>query len=225
MELVERAHPLGVTLGEVVVDRHHVNTVSCEGVEEHGQRGDEGLTFTCGHLGNLALVQGNATEYLYIVVDHVPFDLVAASCPLVMVDGLVAIDGDKVVGWVGGQLAVEVGGGNDGVGVLLETASRVLHDAVCHRHYFVKSLLESVKHLLVLFVDLVEDGLALIDGSVFDLCLQFRDLFAVGLSCALYVGLDLFRLGTQFVVAQLLDVGIDRLHLFHQGLDELHVSC
>ena len=36
MEHIERAHPLGVTLGQVVVDGHHVNTIAGEGVEEHG---------------------------------------------------------------------------------------------------------------------------------------------------------------------------------------------
>ena len=56
VEHIERSHPLGVTLGEVVVDGYHMHTVACEGVEEHRQCGDESLTLTGCHLGNLTLM-------------------------------------------------------------------------------------------------------------------------------------------------------------------------
>ena len=62
VELVERSHPLGVTLGKVIVHRHHMHAVAGQGVEEYGKSGNKGLAFTSGHLGNLALVQHGAAE-------------------------------------------------------------------------------------------------------------------------------------------------------------------
>ena len=53
MELIERSHPLGVSLGEVVVDGHHVYAFAREGVEEYGESRHEGLTLTGSHLGDV----------------------------------------------------------------------------------------------------------------------------------------------------------------------------
>ena len=62
VEHVERSHPLGVTLGQVIVHCDHVYTVACQGVKEHRQRGDERLTLTRSHLGNLSLMEHGAAK-------------------------------------------------------------------------------------------------------------------------------------------------------------------
>ena len=69
-ERVELAHPLGVALGQVVVDRDHVNAVSGQRIEIHRKRGDQRLAFTGLHLGDFALVQDNATDELHVEVPH-----------------------------------------------------------------------------------------------------------------------------------------------------------
>ena len=69
-ELVDLAHPLGVALGQVVVDGDHVNAVTGERVEVAGEGGDEGLAFAGLHFGDLALVQHHAADQLHVEVAH-----------------------------------------------------------------------------------------------------------------------------------------------------------
>ncbi len=69
-ELVDLAHPLGVALGQVVVDRDHVHAVAGERVQVAGEGGDERLAFAGSHLGDLALVQHHAADQLHVEVAH-----------------------------------------------------------------------------------------------------------------------------------------------------------
>ena len=69
-EAVDAAHPLGVALGEVVVDGDHVHALAGDGVEVAGERGDEGLALAGLHLGDMALVQGHGADELDIEVAH-----------------------------------------------------------------------------------------------------------------------------------------------------------
>ena len=69
-ETVKLTHPGRVTLGQIVVDRDHMHTLARQGVEYHGQCGDQGFAFACFHFGDLALVQHHATYKLHIIVAH-----------------------------------------------------------------------------------------------------------------------------------------------------------
>ena len=69
-EAVDLTHPLGVALGEVVVDGHDVDAAAGEGVQVGGEGGDEGLAFAGLHLGNLALVEDGAADELDVKVAH-----------------------------------------------------------------------------------------------------------------------------------------------------------
>src|SRR5690606_32954289 len=63
-------HPLGVPLGQVVVHGHHVNALPGQGVQVTGQRRHQGFTLTGTHFGNLAFVERDPTNHLYIEVAH-----------------------------------------------------------------------------------------------------------------------------------------------------------
>ena len=67
-ELVDPAHPLGVVLGQVVVDRDDVDALAGERVEVRRQRRDQGLALTGLHLGDVAEVQCGATHDLDVEV-------------------------------------------------------------------------------------------------------------------------------------------------------------
>ena len=139
VEHVERPHPLRVALGQVVVDGDDVYAVARQCVQEDGQRGHQRLTLTRGHLGYLALVQDGAAEELHVVVNHVPLRLVAAGHPVVVVDGLVALDVHEVM--AGSQFAVEVGGRHLHVGVVGEALGGALHDGEGHGAHLLQGLL------------------------------------------------------------------------------------
>ena len=68
--LVDAAHPLGVALGQVIVDGNDVHALAGDGVEVTGQGGDEGLAFAGLHLGDMPLVQRHGADELHIEVTH-----------------------------------------------------------------------------------------------------------------------------------------------------------
>ena len=68
---IERAHPLHVAAGEVVVDRDDVDALAFEGVQIGRQRGDQRLAFAGHHFGDRAAVQHHAADELHVEVPHV----------------------------------------------------------------------------------------------------------------------------------------------------------
>ena len=69
-ELVDLAHPLGIALGQVVVDRDHVHAVASQGVQVAGQGGHQRLALAGLHFRDFALVQHHAADQLYVEVTH-----------------------------------------------------------------------------------------------------------------------------------------------------------
>ena len=62
--LEHRLVPLGVALGEVVVDRDEVDAGAREPVQVERERGDEGLALAGLHLGDVALVENDSAHHL-----------------------------------------------------------------------------------------------------------------------------------------------------------------
>jgi hypothetical protein len=54
----------------VTVNDYLVHTFVGQGIQVHRQGGHQGLAFAGAHLGNLALVQGQATDQLHVEVTH-----------------------------------------------------------------------------------------------------------------------------------------------------------
>ena len=69
-EVVDRAHPLRVAPGEVVVGGDDVDAAAGQRVEDRRQRGDQRLALACLHLGDLALVEDRAAQELDVEVAH-----------------------------------------------------------------------------------------------------------------------------------------------------------
>ena len=67
-EAIDLAHPVGVALGQVVVDGDDVDALAGEGVEVGRQRGDERLAFARLHFGDVALMQDHAADELDVEV-------------------------------------------------------------------------------------------------------------------------------------------------------------
>ncbi len=225
VELEQHAHPLGVALGEVVVDGNHVHTLARQGVEVDGQGGHEGLALAGGHLGDFAAVEHHAADELHVVVDHVPRDFVAAGHPVVLVVCLVALNGDGGVG--SGEVAVAVGGGYlDGL-VLREAASRFFDHGEGFGQDVVEHLLGLVVGGLLQLVDALVEALLLVDGHVIlglDAVAQLLQLGLLGLDGEAYLFTELQRLGAQLVVGQCLDGGVYGEAGIEEGLDGLQVA-
>ena len=67
-EAVDRAHPLGVTLCQVVVDGDDVDAFAFKGIEVACRNAGEGLSFTCLEFQDLAFMQDDGSHDLHVVV-------------------------------------------------------------------------------------------------------------------------------------------------------------
>ncbi len=201
-----------------------MHAVAGQCIQEYGQRGHERLTFTCCHLGYLALVQHDAAEELHVVVHHLPFQVVAACRPVVVVDGLVAVDGDEVLAGVGGQLAVEVVGRDDGLLVLGEAAGGLLHNGEHLGHHLVQGRLVHFERLFLQLVYLGKDVGALVKRRALDGCLQFCNLLFLLCGGGLHLLPDFLCACSQSVVVESLYFGRLCFHALHERLYEFHVA-
>src|ERR1700678_2712058 len=61
-EPVDAAHPFGVALGQIIVDRDDVDALAFERIQVAGQRGNQRFAFARPHFGDAAPVQKNATD-------------------------------------------------------------------------------------------------------------------------------------------------------------------
>ena len=224
-ELVHRAHPFGVTFGQVVVHSDHMHALACQGIEVDRQRSHEGLTFTSGHLSNLALVQHDTANDLAVVVHHVPSHHVAARHPAVLEVGLVAFDGDVVV--FCGQLAVEVGGGHFHHFVFAEVFGCGLHYRERLGKDFVQRFFDVVELLFLEFVDLVVELLLFVGlhvGVGFGLGFQLGNFGHLGSGLVLDVFLEFHGLMTEAVDVEFDDLVISLEGLLEYGLQGLVVA-
>ena len=67
-EVIDRRHPSSVAAGEVIVDGHQVDALPGQRVQVEGQARHERLAFTGLHLGDLALVEDDASHQLDVEV-------------------------------------------------------------------------------------------------------------------------------------------------------------
>ena len=200
VEHIKRAHPFRVTLSQIIVDSYHMNTVSCQGIQEYRQGSHQSLTFTSRHFGNLTLMQYDTTKQLYIVVYHVPFHIVTACCPMVFPDSLIAIDRNEIFSFAS-QLTVEIGSSNYNLIVFRQTACCIFYDSKRCRQHFVQCLFVLVEHFFLKLINLREDSLTLFEFGVFDSSFQLFYLLVFFYSRILDDLLQLLCFGTKFVVA------------------------
>ena len=69
-EAVDLTHPLGVALGEVIVDGYNVHALAGQCVQIRGQGRDQRLAFAGLHLRDAALMQHDAADHLHAVMPH-----------------------------------------------------------------------------------------------------------------------------------------------------------
>ena len=69
-ELEDAPHPVGVALGEVVVDRDDMHALAGQRVEVRGQGRYERLAFARAHFRDLSVVQRHPADQLHIEVAH-----------------------------------------------------------------------------------------------------------------------------------------------------------
>ena len=69
-ELIELAHPLGVTSCKVIIDRNDVNAVARKSVEISGEGSNKSFTFTCFHFCDSSLMKNDTADNLNREVLH-----------------------------------------------------------------------------------------------------------------------------------------------------------
>jgi len=175
MELIKWSHPFGVTLGEVIIHGHDVNTISSQGIQEHRQGSYQSLTFTCCHFGNLTLMKHGTPEELHIVVNHRPLHVVTTGNPMVLPNGLIVFDTNEILA-LSSQQTVKLRSGHYYLFIFRKTACRILHDGKSLGMHFIQSLFVFIQYFLFQLINLSENRLTLFDFSSFDGGLQLFNL-------------------------------------------------
>ena len=190
-----------------------MDAVAREGVEEDRQGGRQRLSFAGKHLGNFSLMQDGSTKQLDVEVNHVPLGVVATCYPMVVIDGLLAVDVHEIVPC--GQLAVEIVCRHLDRLVLCEEFCRALYDGKYLGAHFVECLLETLQHILLQLVYLRKNRCTVLYVGGGNPTAQFANLCAQLAHRILYLLLNLLCSRAKFVVAECLNLGVHLQHGFH----------
>ena len=209
-----------------------MHALSCECVKEHGKGCNQGFTLTGCHFRNHAplllvgldtAVQDDTADELDIIVNHVPGNLVAAGNPVVLPNGLVALDGDEFAAF-GCQLPVKICCSNLYGGVLRKAACGRLNYCKCLGKDFVQDDLDGVVLVLHQLVALACKSLLAGYG---DILLQFflNLCYTVfkGLLHLTDTGFEGLRVCTKLIVREFVNFRVDGQNLVKDGLYCLHV--
>ena len=139
---------------------------------------------------------------------------------MVAPDGLVAFDGDEVAA-LACETSVELGGRHfDGL-ALGEACGGLAYGGEYHGEVVVELVLKDVEDVLFVFVDVVPEGLALVEGQRLDFLAELFDGEAVGLGGLGDVGAHFVYFGAELVVGEggkagafFLDFGYDGTYGF-----------
>ena len=221
MELVQRPHPLRVTLSQVVVHRNNVYAVTGKRVQENRQSSHQGFTLTGSHFGNFTLVENHTTEQLALVVGHIPSNFRAARHPMVMVDSLIAIDCQEILA-SSRQFAIVVGSGNNHL-TLRQTACSISNNSEDLRQFLIENNLQFVDLGFFKFVDLGVSFLTLFNLLPLDLSLQLVNLGSFLSHILLYFSTYVEGLLAKIIVRQALDGRVNHLDFFDVRHNEFSV--
>ena len=167
-------------------------------------------------------MQNDTTEQLYIVVYHVPDRIVTTGYPVILINGLIALDAYKV--FCSSQLAVEISGGNYDFFIFRETFCGSLDDWESNGQYFVQCFFVFIQNFFFYLVDLCKDFFAVFQFQAFDTRFQFFHFRTFGGSRLMDIFFEFFRFGTECVVVQFLNLRVSSFDFLHPGLDFFHVS-
>ena len=109
-------------------------------------------------------------------MDHFPFQVITTCSPVVMVDSLVAVNRNEVLPGICCQLTVKVCGSDYCFFILGKALSRLFDDGEDFWHHFIKGFLIDIENVFLNLVDLSKDVCTLVDGRIFNGCLQFGNL-------------------------------------------------
>ncbi len=142
---------------------------------------------------------------------------------MVLPEGLVTLDGHEVAP-LGGELAVHVGGGHLDGFVGGEAGRGFAHGGEHDGEVLLQLGFEGVEYVFLVAVDVVPEGLALVEGEVLDAAADFRDGVLVGLDGGGDVGAHLVDLVAELVVGELFEAGAESVDFIYDGFDFAQVA-
>ena len=200
-----------------------MNTAACKGIQEHWQCCHKGLTFTGRHLSDLTLMQNRTTNELNIVVHHVPHGLITSSFPMIVVDGFIALNVEEVVA-IGSKFTVKIGCCHLDCLILGEAFGSLLNDSKYRGQHLVELILDAVENFFLNLVNFSPQWFAIFILESLDFSLNRCNLVALWFYILFNLLFDCGTAGTQFIVRQLLYLGIRFLYLTNDGHELLQVT-
>ncbi len=142
---------------------------------------------------------------------------------MVLVDRLVAFDGYEVTS-LGCKVAVHLRCGYLNGFIMGEAGCGFTQCGKHHGEVLVEFLLESVENILFVDVNLVPQGLTLVERQFFNLFADFGNGIFIGLDGSLDVGAHVIDAAAKCVVVEVFHFGAEGLDGFDYRLDLLEVA-
>ena len=157
VELIKWSHPFRVTFWQIIIDCHHVHTVTGQSIQEYRQSSHQRLTLTGCHFCNLTLMQNDTTKQLHIIVHHSPCHIVTTGKPMVLPNSFIAFDTHKVFS-LRSQVTVELSSSHFDFRILRESAGCIFYDGKSLRKHIIQCFFILFKHFFFQLVNLRKDA-------------------------------------------------------------------
>ena len=166
VEFIERAHPLGVATGEVVVHRHS-GPAAARALRKTGNVATKRLSSPFASR-RPCHGEGPPSDELHVVVHHVPRHRRSRSRPRLLPIGLVAFDGHEVA--VGRNLAIHVRRSHLHSTFRSKAAGRLLHEGKRLGHDLGQDFLNALVDLELEGINLLKQRFLLVELREWKFC-------------------------------------------------------
>ena len=153
-------------------------------------------------------MQYRTSKELNVKVYHIPQQVVTTGNPVIMIKSLVAIDLHKIM--CCSQLTVEIVSSNlyHPILCMSQTLSSTLDDGKNLGTSLIKGFLKDFKHILLQFVNLVEDRSTVLNIGIGNAVFKFLNLSTQLAGRTLDTLFYLLGTGTQFIVVECLNLRV-----------------
>ena len=162
----------------------------------------------------------DTADELHTIVNHVPLHLIATGKPMIFPDGIVSVNAHKITALCR-KLTVKLCSFYHYSLIGCKTGCGFTNDSKHFGKMLIKFILDSVKHGLLIAVDLVPDRLTLVERKLFDFNAKAFVFFFFSGNCLTDVRTHIVDALAELIYSELLDLWLKSLDFLHDRFDFL----
>ena len=208
--------PFGVTLCQIIVDRHDMNATTSQCIQVGRQSRNQRFSFPSRHFGDFSFVENHTTDQLDIVMNHIPNNFRAGCQPAIMPNGNFSLDFNILFGYR--QFPISHRSGNFQFSVFLKSAGSFFNYCKSLRHDLVQDFFQRLIALLLKLVYLIEElifFLNRLNRKRLNLSFYFSNFLINCCQLTVYNSFDFLSFCSQLIIAKIFQTGEDLICLFY----------